>query len=61
MVVESDQEMRDEPTFVCKDCGCDVYDALGQVRERCLTCQWLADIPDPVEREKLREVLGEAK
>jgi hypothetical protein len=46
-----------EPTYVCADCGCDVFDALGIVRERCLTCQWLADIPNEKERERLREVL----
>jgi predicted amidophosphoribosyltransferase len=45
------------PTFVCADCGCDVYDALGEVRERCHTCQWLADHPDPVEREQLRALI----
>jgi len=27
------------------------------VRERCSTCQWIADIKDPVERERLRRWL----
>jgi hypothetical protein len=45
------------PTFICKDCGCGVYDALNQVCERCLECQWLADIPDPKDREILRKLL----
>jgi hypothetical protein len=49
--------MSDEPTFICVDCGCPVYDALGQVRKRCLTCQWLAEISDPVDREALRKLL----
>jgi hypothetical protein len=49
--------MNDEPTYVCIDCGCAVYDALGEVRERCLTCQWLFEIKDPVEREKVRKFL----
>lgn len=47
------------PTFTCKDCGCSVYDALGCVRERCRPCQWVADIPDPVERQKIKEWLTE--
>jgi hypothetical protein len=42
------------PTFVCADCRAAVFDALGQVRERCLTCQWIADIPDEAERKTLR-------
>jgi hypothetical protein len=46
-----------DPTYTCKDCGCDVYSALGEVRERCLTCQWLADLSDPLERELLRAML----
>jgi hypothetical protein len=36
----------DRPTFVCKDCGWSVYDALGEVRERCLECQWIAERPE---------------
>ena len=47
------------PTFVCKDCGSDVHDMLGEVRERCHVCQWLADIPDEAERAKLRAWLIE--
>ena len=42
-----------EPTFICVDCQCPVYDALGVVRERCLICQWIADRPED-EREELR-------
>ena len=48
-----------EPTFVCKDCGADVYDMLDEVRERCHVCQWVADIPDEAERTKVREWLME--
>jgi hypothetical protein len=48
---------RETPTFICKDCGCNVYDALGEVRLRCHTCQWLADHSDPHERELLRKIL----
>jgi hypothetical protein len=47
--------------FDCPNCGVHVYAAgltepppLGQ---RCAHCQWLADIPDPVVREKLRASL----
>jgi DNA-directed RNA polymerase subunit RPC12/RpoP len=47
------------PTFVCKDCGADVYDALGLVRERCHPCQWVAALPDPVERAEVRQWLIE--
>jgi hypothetical protein len=54
--------MPDEPTFVCPDCGYDVYVygywPPGQTR--CAVCQWLADhVSDPAERERLREFLGE--
>ena len=51
--------MSEKPTFVCKDCDADVYDALGEVRERCLTCGWIANLPDPVEREEVRAWLIE--
>lgn len=47
------------PTYVCQDCGAHVYDALGEVCARCLTCQWLAEIDDPLERERLRKFLDE--
>jgi hypothetical protein len=50
----------EEPTFICKDCGANVYDALGEVRERCRTCQWIADITDEQDREKLRQWLIDA-
>ena len=47
--------MPDEgPTFICEDCGAVVFDALGEVRKRCLTCEWIAGIPDSAERETLR-------
>jgi hypothetical protein len=42
------------PTFVCKDCGVPVFDALGEVRERCHPCQWVANISDPTERVAVR-------
>ena len=45
------------PTYICADCGCDVFDALNVVRERCLTCQWVADIPNEKDRERVRETL----
>jgi hypothetical protein len=56
--------MPDKPTFVCPDCGYDVYVygywPPGQTR--CAMCQWLADhVSDPAERERLREFLGEKK
>jgi hypothetical protein len=47
------------PTFVCKDCGAAVFDALGETRERCYPCQWVADIPDPTERAAIRAWLIE--
>jgi hypothetical protein len=47
--------MNDKPTFVCIDCNAPVYDALGLVRDRCLVCQWIADLVNPAEdRERLR-------
>jgi hypothetical protein len=51
--------MNDNPTFVCKDCGVAVYDALGEVRERCGACQWLADLPNARDREECRQWLIE--
>jgi len=45
--------VHDDPSFVCKDCGASVYDALGEDRERCHPCQWVADIPDEAERAKI--------
>ena len=44
------------PTYVCKDCGAQVYDALGIVRERCLTCAWISDAPEK-DRARLRKFL----
>jgi hypothetical protein len=49
----------DPPTFVCQDCGADVYDALGAARERCYPCQWVADIVDEAERAEVRDWLIE--
>lgn len=51
--------MNEQPTFVCQDCGAPVFDALGEVRERCFPCQWLANLPDSVERAKIRAWLME--
>lgn len=51
--------MNNEPTFVCQDCGADVYDMLDEVRERCHVCQWLASIVNEVERAKARAWLIE--
>jgi hypothetical protein len=50
--------MAEGPTFVCKDCGADVYDMLNEVRERCHVCQWLAELDDG-DRERAREWLIE--
>jgi hypothetical protein len=49
------------PTFVCKDCGVGVYDTLGvgEGRDRCLPCQWVAAIVDPAERAAIRQWLIE--
>jgi hypothetical protein len=50
--------------FDCADCGVQVYGVragrAGGPGQRCGHCQWLADIPDPVEREQLRARLIEA-
>jgi hypothetical protein len=46
-----------KPDFVCIDCGHDVYVYPARPlpdAKRCLTCQWLANIKDPAERETLR-------
>jgi hypothetical protein len=48
-----------EPTFICIDCGVPVYDALGEVRERCFPCQWVANLPDTVDRRKIKTWLIE--
>ena len=47
--------------FDCSDCSVHVF-AFGEDEppapgRRCATCQVLADIPDPVERERLRAYL----
>jgi hypothetical protein len=47
------------PTFVCKDCGAEVYDALGEARERCYPCQWVANVPEEAAREQIRAWLIE--
>lgn len=44
-------------TFICPDCGARVYDALNEVRPRCLTCQWVVDQPED-ERPFLRALLN---
>lgn len=44
----------DNPTFVCIDCHTAVYDALGHVRERCWPCQWVHNIEDIGERQRVR-------
>jgi hypothetical protein len=46
--------VNDKPTFICIDCKAPVYDALGEVRERCLVCQWVADLDNPEDQERLR-------
>lgn len=51
--------MTDESNFVCADCGAHVF-VFGYCppgATRCASCQWLADIADPIEREKLRKVI----
>lgn len=46
--------------FDCPDCGWHVIDVAGTrgPRTRCLSCEWLAAYPDPVERESLRPLLS---
>jgi hypothetical protein len=49
--------------FDCPDCDAHVF-AFGLTEpvppgQRCATCQWLADIPDPAERAKLRVFLAQ--
>jgi hypothetical protein len=52
----------DPVPFVCVDCGCDVYRwdaaAIPAKPARCATCQWLADVPDALDRERLRAWLA---
>lgn len=49
--------------FACVDCDCEVFQfpAGSPIPEppRCATCQWLADVPDPLDRERLRAWLKE--
>jgi hypothetical protein len=48
--------------FDCGDCGVHVYEfgrEAPPAPPRCAVCQWLADIADPVEREKLRVFLAQ--
>jgi hypothetical protein len=52
-------ERLDGPTFICSDCRAAVFDALGEVRERCHPCQWVANIHDPKERAEIRAWLIE--
>lgn len=58
-ITSQDTRSPRDPTFVCKDCGVAVYDALGEVRERCCPCRWVADIADENERARVREWLIE--
>ena len=49
-----------EPTpFNCVDCGYEVYVFPVGVPvpdpPRCATCQWIADLPDELDRERLRQ------
>jgi hypothetical protein len=44
--------------FDCVDCGSHVFRyGWPSSSQRCGTCQWLADMPDPAEREKARAFL----
>lgn len=48
--------------FDCVDCGIHVV-SFAHEREPtdarvCLTCRWIRNIADPIEREKLREFLN---
>jgi hypothetical protein len=45
--------------FDCVDCGWHVVDVAGirGPRARCLSCEWLAEIPEPADREALRAFL----
>jgi hypothetical protein len=51
----------DRPTFVCVDCGYDVYvfGVCPPGLTRCTTCQWIADLPDADDRERVRAFLKE--
>lgn len=46
--------------FGCLDCGWHVVDVAGirVPRDRCLTCEWLAEIPEVADREALRAFLA---
>jgi len=44
-------------TFVCRDCGFTIHNmamAAPPEHGRCLTCNFIASIPDPEEREEMR-------
>ena len=52
----------DRPSFVCMDCAYDVFQfPATPLRNlpRCATCQWLADMPDAVNRERVRQWLND--
>jgi hypothetical protein len=56
-VVPFKRERPSKPDFVCIDCDYDVYSFPHMPPPdppRCVTCQWIARIEDPVERETLR-------
>lgn len=44
------------PAFVCVDCDCDVYVSgyCPPEQTRCGLCQWIADLPEEADRERLR-------
>jgi hypothetical protein len=63
METEKNREQRVHPIeFDCVDCHIHVY-AFGcfkwEHNRRCATCQWLYEIEDPIERERLRLFLKE--
>lgn len=50
----------DQPSFTCMDCGCAVYQfpvVPPPDPPRCLTCQWIANVPDAVDRGRVRRWL----
>jgi len=51
--------------FTCRDCGTEVTSFgdphAANEQDLCTECQWLREIEDPVEREKLRKFLEKNK